>query len=73
MPREVQRWIAIAPFSSSRRSMSSSDVGPVLAEAATCLSNKPSQNLAGGASVPARQYSDGACFCNAGRWICLGG
>jgi len=39
---------------------------------ATCLTNKPPQNLACG-PVRACQYSDVSCFCNASSWSCLGG
>lgn len=42
------------------------------APTATCLTNKPPQNLACG-PVRTCQYSDVACFCNASNWSCLGG
>ena len=42
------------------------------APSATCLTNKPPQNLACG-PVRTCQYSDVSCFCNASNWSCLGG
>ncbi|MEI9938602.1 MAG: hypothetical protein WDO69_15400 [Pseudomonadota bacterium] len=42
------------------------------APSATCLTNKPAQNLACG-PVRTCQYSDVSCFCNASNWSCLGG
>jgi len=42
------------------------------APTATCMTNKPPQNLAC-AHVRSCQYSDVSCFCDGNNWSCLGG